>query len=321
MNFEDYEEAVRRSQYLGSSDIANILGVGWNTPVETWKAKVYPETVSITAEQRKRFRRGHLLEPVIRQMAVEDYSLTLTATNYRYTDREHMWMRAEVDFEYLDSDGFTVNADAKSVYPMAADRWGEAGTDEIPAAYHAQFQFAMMVTGRQRTDVYALFGTEDLVRYVVHRDDETIADIRAAALKFWNEHVLTKIPPPPKTVEDVVYLMGRIPGRRITADEQMLELFAKYDAAKRMEKSSESAAEDYKLQLTSMWLDRMVNHDDPIDRGIVLVSPSGQELATYRKQTAARIDVERLRSKAPDVAAEFTKPTDSWVLRRVKPKK
>lgn len=307
MNDLVLSEALARAQYVGSSDVAAILGLSkWATPVDVYRAKVAPETVEVSDEKRKIFRRGHLLEPVIRTMAVEDYGLKLHACNVRHSDPEHPWMRAEIDFETVDPDGSIVNNDCKSVSPFVADQWGEMGTDEIPIEYHAQFQWGMAITGATRCDVWALFGSDDLVPYVVHRDDEAISGIRRKVVAFWHEHVQAKRPPPPVTIDDVEFLMRRLRGRRVEASPDILDMIAEYRQAKQHEKDIKGRIEELKFDLVdAMRLGAEENAGQPLgdDEGAALVDPdTGMELMTWRPQKDSRIDVEALRKKAPDIA-------------------
>lgn len=326
MNAPAEVEVLDRSTYLGSSDAAAILGVSkWATPLDAYRRKVMPESVDEhDAAKLKIFRRGHLLEPVIRQMAVEDYGLDLVESNARHADPEFDWMRAEIDFETRDPDGSIVNNDCKAVSPFVADQWGEEGTDEIPIDYHAQFQFGMMVTGRARCDVWALFGSDKLVKYVVHRDDEAIAGLRSRCVQFWTEHVLTRVPPAPVSLEDIEFVMRRLQGRRVLANPDALEAVANYRNCKASIKAFEEAAEEHRIAiLEALWKGAEEQDGKPIADGedAALIDPQTlKPIITWKVQEASRIDATALREHAPLVAASYTKTTTSRVLRLSKAK-
>lgn len=317
---------LSRHEYIGSSDVAGIIGVSkWATPLDVYRGKVHPESIEITDAKRKIFRRGHLLEPVIRTMAVEDYALNVFGVNRRYVHPARTWMRAEIDFETLDPDGSLVNNDCKSVSPHVADQWGEAETDEIPIEYHAQFQWGMFITGARRCDVWALFGADDLVRYVVHRDEAAIEGIHAKVDAFWHEHVLPKRPPSPVTIDDVEFLMRRLRGRRVVANPDVLSTIAEYVRCKENVKSIGERIDDLKFQIVdAMRQGAEEQFGNPLgdDEGAALVHPeTGFELMTWRQQSSSRLDVDAVRKKAPEIAAECTKDSTTRVLRVSKPKK
>lgn len=319
-------EQPDRSTYLGSSDAAAILGISkWATPLDVYRRKVMPETVDAhDAAKLKIFRRGHLLEPVIRTLAVEDYGLDLVASNARHHDPVYDWMRAEIDFETRDPDGTIVNNDCKSVSPFAADQWGEEGTDEIPIEYHAQFQFGMMVTNRDRCDVWALFGADKLVKYVVHRDEEAIAGMRSRCVQFWQEHVVPRVPPSPVSLEDIEFVMRRLQGRRVLANPDVLEAVANYRNCKAGIKAFEETEQELRITILEALVKGAEEQDGkPLGEGedAALIDPQTlKPLITWKAQETSRIDVTALREKAPIVAAAYTKTTTSRVLRLSKAK-
>lgn len=322
MNDIAIHERLVRSEYLGSSDAAAILGLSkWKTPLDVWRAKVFPDAVEdeAAADRSKILRRGKLMEPVIRQMAIDDYGLTLYATNRRHEDEDYPWMRAEVDFETLDEGGAVVNNECKSVSPFAASQWGDEDTDEVPIEYHAQVQFALMVTGAQveRCDVWALFGSDKLVRYRIYRDEETIAGMRARCVEFWHEHVLAKRAPAPVTLDDVEFLMGRKRGRPVIANPDQVDLVMQYRDAKHQIKQLEERAEELKLAIVGHLL-AGAGDDLSEQDAAILLDGAGKPLLTWKPQSSSRIDVAALRKARPEVADEFTTISTSRVLRLAK---
>jgi predicted phage-related endonuclease len=83
------------------------------------------------------------------------------------------------------------------VHPFKASEWGEEGSEDVPIHYAAQVMHGLGVTRRPAAIVAALFGLDNLLCFPVMRDDETIAAMRAKAVKFWTENVLAGVPPEP----------------------------------------------------------------------------------------------------------------------------
>src|SRR6185369_3172951 len=154
-------------------------------------------------QQQKRFRRGKLMEPVVLQMMREDFGITVTHTNARYVDPEYPFLAAEIDFEWMTADGEPANGEIKTVHPFAAGKWGEAESEDVPIEYAAQSMFGLMITGRSLCQYGVLFGSDNLAIYHVLRDDETIASMRDFAVAFWNDNVLARVPPAPRTADDL----------------------------------------------------------------------------------------------------------------------
>lgn len=317
-------EVLDRSSYFGSSDISGILGLSrYATPLDIYRRKVEPESFpEHDDDKRKILRRGTLLEPVIRSMAVEDYGLTLCGTGNRYADPEHEFMRAEIDFETIDEAGGLggiVNNECKSVSPFLADQWGEEDSADIPADYFAQVQFALMVTGRPLAYVWALFGADKLVRYTIPREpDDVIDGIRARAAHFWNAHVLARVPPAPVTIDDVEFLMRRLQGREVVATPDIEDAIQRYRNAKAVAKGAEDEIEELKFTIVeAMRRGAEEQYGKPLlpDEHACLVDLSGKQLCTWKAQTAQRIDVKGLRAAKPEIATQFTTTSVSRVLR------
>ena len=333
---EHIAEAMRRAEYIGSSDIAAILGISkWATPLAVYYAKVEPErTPAPSAQKLKIFRRGKLMEPVIIEMSAQDYELTVVARNRRYRHPEFDFLRAEVDFEHEDprDPEHIANGECKSVNGFAAKGWGNGDEEEddgdswddrgdlsgdnLPIEYAAQTMYSLAITGRQRCYVYALFGADQLQRYVVERDDELCESMIRRAVKFWQEHVLARIPPDPVTLEDAGILAGRLRVFPVTADETALLNLRLFNEAKAAQKAAKEASDELKTTLALSIL-KKIKTEDPYDGPprVAMLSPSGSDLLTWNKQSRSGIDGKRLTKERPDIARQYQKVSEFRVFR------
>lgn len=294
-----------RSTYLGSSDIAAILGLSpWATPVDVFFAKMgMPKPID--ADKQRLFNRGKRMERVILDMLEEERGIEFIAKGARYRDPEYPWMAAEIDAEAI-IDGEHVNIECKSVHPMAAYKFGEEGTDEIDVGYAAQASFGQMVTGRRRTMFAVLVGADNLSVYWLDRDAETIAGIRAKAIDFWTNHVLAKVPPPPIVLEDVYRLMRRDVDIIAEAPEEVCELISRFNAAKQMAKSYSDGADELKFQIGA-WLLGEDSMTMPTKKPKHVIVSGGEPLLTVAYQEQNRVDSDALRKKHPMIAVECSK--------------
>lgn len=182
--------APDRTKYLGGSDIAAILGISpWKTAVDLWLDKIQPPREDGHNAAAK--RRGSRLEPYIADMIEQEHGLAIARRNERYIDPEVPFFACEIDAETTGGD----NVEIKAVHPFKAREWGTEDSDELPIHYVAQTQWGLGITGRDRCHVFALIGDE-LRRYMVERDDETISAMRDRAAAFWREFVQPKVRPP-----------------------------------------------------------------------------------------------------------------------------
>lgn len=212
------ETILDRRGYIGGSDIAAIVGVSnpsWGkTAVDVWIDKTTPPTEDTRNLKAK--RRGSRLEPYIRDMIATEYGMEIVKRNERYADPEIQYFACEIDAETAED-----NIEIKTVHPNAARDWGDDGTDEVPIYYVAQVQWGLGITRRPRCHVFALIG-DDLRRYLIERDDETITAMRETAEVFWQRYVCGNLRPPmdhqdPRTLDTLKRLYPGTDGSTVEA--------------------------------------------------------------------------------------------------------
>ena len=326
-------EQPDRRAYIGGSDIAAIMGLGASyrgaqaTPFTVWQRKVGEVSEPMDAATELFLRRRKRWEGPIFEMLREEFSAEIVAMNQRYRDEEHPFFACEIDFEWKDPEtGEINNGEVKTVSPFAYGErfgWGEAGTSDIPVNYAAQVMWGLGIKKRRACIVPAMVGLDNMIFYRVERDDETIAAMRAEALRFWNEHVLTRVPPDPQTMKDLNALMLRKRGRPVELDSGMAEKLKRLkivrDEIAAFGIEEEHLAFDLGAYVLSRW---GAPTDDQAAAGEedALIRYDGATLATWKKQRNATLDQKQLRAELPDVAEKFTRETIFRVLRFIKPK-
>lgn len=305
-----------RNEYIGSSDAAALLGVSpWKTPYAVWEHKVYGITEDFDEQREKILKRGQRFEPMVVDMLAEEQDLWIPRRNIRYVDEEFPFLQCEVDAEEENFDGDIRNVEAKSVAQWSAKEWGEPGSDEIPAYYIAQVQFALMITKRKRAIVAALIGTDDLRIYHVNRDEEIIAHIRDVAVQFWNNNVLARVAPEPKDASDAEKIMAKFSGITVEATDELLatikRLHGVKQAIKRLEAVEERDADAIKFALAQgLNIGGVQSIDDT-----AIVDSTGRPLVTWNEQSAKRVNITKLKVEQPDIAAQFTESSSFRVMR------
>lgn len=302
-------QALDRSQFLGGSDVAAVMGLSpWATPVELWMQKTGRQPREEPTEAKQRiYDRGHKLEPFIRDMVIDKlreagHVVELIACNERYADAEHPFLACEIDFELM-LDGEHINCDAKSVSGFARKKWGEVDTEDVPIEYAAQFMHGLGVTGRGKCLVAALRSFDDVDIYWTLRDDETITAMRAKCVQFWNEHVLADVPPDPMEFSDIKALFPLDNGQAIDATDEIAQKVADLKRVKAAIKDLEEQEE-----LLTFDVGEFISPN-------AILKHQGKEIATWKAQASSRIDTTALKEKQPEIAAEFTKTTTTRVLR------
>jgi putative phage-type endonuclease len=300
---------MNRLGFIGGSDVAAILGVSpWKTPHELWLQKTgRAPREEITPEQQKRFDRGHRLEPVVLQMLIDrlqddGHDVQLLRTNERYTDPEHPFMACEIDFELI-LDGEHINGDCKTVHPFAAKKWGEEGTDEVPIEYAAQFMHGLGITGRQKCIVATLIGMDDLLIYMIERDDETIAGIRGRVVEFWNECIVADTAPDPIDFDDCKAIYAKSNGGSIEATSEVRDAVFNLAETKSKIKILERTEEELSYRITAFMQPNAT------------LTFGGNVIATWNNQNDTRIDQKLMKEQAPELFQQYCRTKEIRVLR------
>lgn len=303
---------IDRSTYLGSSDIAPILGVDPydRTPLTVYLQKI-GELAGITDPERIKFlkRRKRWEGPIV-QMLREEFDGEIVAVNQRYRDPAHPFLAAEIDFEWRDADGSIQNGEIKTVSPFAFGErygWGAEGTDEIPVHYHAQVMYGLGRTGRRKTVVAAMSGLDNMHFYVAHRDDEIIDGMTATAVAFWKK-VQARTPPDPISMTDVMRLYDRRRGRPVELTEEMATALQNLRTCRAALKAHKDDADALELEIAkyvcAQW---NIDAAEPTTDAATLLY-QGQKLATWAAGRGAHLDQSRLKTDHPKLVADYTVP-------------
>jgi len=212
----------QRRGFLGASEVATALGLipdsdVFARPIDIWLEKTGAERV--TPVHRGRTEAGKRFEPVVAAW-YQDLTGVPMATRGTLVHPEHNWIGATPDYVREDA----INVQIKTVGARGSFSWpginsiGDDDTlilnppDGIPDYYRVQVEWEMAVLGVEMTHLVALLGGTDLRVYEVPRDLDLWLALYENARRFWFEHVLADIPPPPDGSEAFKrYLLRKYP--------------------------------------------------------------------------------------------------------------
>ena len=298
-----------RTKYLGGSDIAAVLGISpWRTPLQLWQDKTTPR---VEGPAKKVFARGIRWESVVAEMLVESLrsqgrEVEIVASNLRYSDDDHPFLAAEIVFELrLDGDDDITNCELKTVHPFRLREWGDSGSDDLPVHYTAQVMHGLGVTRRAHGMLAALFGADELRTYPIEADAETIAGMRSQALCFWNDHVLTGLPPAPKNLADLCILFGKeSDGPPLLADEELASRVMRLRALQTEIKAREAESEAVEFDIKRA-----------MREACEIVMPNGKSAVEWKSRKGSWLDETALKEAHPAIAREFQRKWESRVFK------
>lgn len=290
---------MNRRDYIGSSDIAAVLGISpYCSPVELYLRK---RGEADEQSDNPVLRRGRRLEPYVADMyADETGRILMPAVPVIGIEP---WMRASPD-RYSDSitDGLRV-LEIKTANPFTRRDWGDAGTDQVPVYYTAQVQWQLMVTGYAKADLAALIGLDDFRVYTIEADAEIQRSMLERAREFW-ARVQEGRPPEPHSPEDVAALFPQHEaGAVVEANDVDLSQLAELRGVIQMIKEGEAREAELKTAL-QMRLG-----------AAEALTLDGIPLATWKTQDRKSVDVKALRAAHPDIAEAFERVGKSRVFR------
>lgn len=330
---------VDRRRFLGGSDVAAIMGLSpWYTPFQLFMKKVAAHPEPEDPERKKFFARRKRQEPVVAEMLADEYGIEVTRLSLddnpnRYFDEEYPFLAAEIDFEFRMSpavrvhfpgradfaaipDGTLLNGEIKTVHPFKASEWGEEGTEDVPIHYAAQVMHGLGVTrSRPAGLVAALFGLDKLVCFPVMRDDETVTHMRAKAVSFWRDYVLTGVPPEPINTEDVKQMYIGFSGKPAELSQEA------YEALLNLEKLRKQALQ---LKQDQEELEWHIARSISFDWGVMLppqekkTKPSlpvsdnalltfeGRQVGSWNRQRGTYLDQKRIAVEKPEIIQGYT---------------
>ena len=190
------EELIERRSYIGSSDVAAILGLNpWWNITDVFMEKTNRLIVRDEAPSRPADF-GSRIEPVLVQLAADTLGEEVEF-NRRFTHPRDEYKSAQAD-GWLTRPGEIVESKAIGLWNRMFDtsEWGEEGTDEVPYMILVQVVWQLHVSGASAGHVSALLGGGLGHRlYRVEYRAELAEEIEKRVERFWEDHVLTDTPP------------------------------------------------------------------------------------------------------------------------------
>lgn len=288
---------MNRKGYIGASDLAAILGVSkYANAHDVYMQKVY----ELDDVDKPVMKRGRFLESGVLDWFESEHEVELTRdVRVRFPGDELFIAQC---------DGLTPDGEPVEAKTSATDtEWGAPYTSEIPDEYIVQAQVQMLCTGAARCHVPAVvcgYNSMELREYTVLRDDEIIAALRTAGRKFWDEHVIPRVPPVDAPTMETVKRIRREPASMVELTEVAANAVAAYEAARDAAKLADAAKEEAQAALLALLGDAECG-----------TLPDSRQVRYMSQNGPMRVDTKRLAAQWPEVAAEVCSKSSFRVMR------
>lgn len=307
-----------RRQGIGASDAAAIANVDpYRGPMTVWLDKT--GRLGEDDEDPEYRQWGNLLEPAIADQFMTRTGLYLPARALMVEHPTLPWMRATVDAVVSEVEpgdiepgqlvpGATLAGvlEIKTVAGFKGRDWADG---EVPEHFQLQVQHQLAVTGLEHAWLAVLFGGQHMDIRELDRDDDLIASLIDLEESFWNRHVLGDLPPASDGMESTTAALrsayADAGGPSVDLPAEVEALFEQRAIAKEAGKAADKSCAEAEQALMALLGDAEV--------GLL----GGQPRVTWKRYERASVDLDALRAKHPDVAAQLTVKSGYRVLRLV----
>ena len=297
------KQRLARVKKLGSSDAPAILGVSpWQTATDVYWSKCTPIT---EADPTQAMRTGNRLEGALIEFAQEELAAPIKRNQYRVShELDEGMLAANLDGIVV---GKSEGVECKYVGQSMADQWGDPGTDEVPDHVIVQVQHAMYCAELERMWVAAAVARYSLEwrLYCVRRHEPLVRLIVEREMAFWENHILTGIPPAPGPPPlEVLVILRREPGSLTFLDDEYLEAVKTYEELAAARRFIDQRVEKAKQELLAL-----------LDEAEAGKFSDGTLVTFLSQRSPARCDLANFRAECPALYDKYVTQGTHRVLR------
>lgn len=286
-----------RRKGIGGSDVGAIAGINpWSTSYDVWQSKVKSVDKEFSPESIERMYWGTKEESLVCERFTELTGIKLQKCNYILQSKRYPFMFANVDRLVK---GEKIGFEAKTTEIFNASAW----EDGVPESYQLQIQHYMAVTGFRSWYIAVKIGNSKFKYFKVDRDEEIIKYIIEIEEDFWNNSVLTNIPPrlgvnDTQAIKDLFKISN---GQTVPLDSSALALITEREQLKAQKKDL-----DKQIEQVENGLKLMLGENE--------VGTVADFNVTYKMQSRTSLDSTSIKNNAPDIFAKYAKTKEFRVF-------
>lgn len=320
---------------IGGSDVAAVLGLNpWKTPLDVWNDKL---GLSEDKGMSEPAYWGTVLEDTVAKEFQLRTGKRVQNVSHQFADPETPWAIANIDRAIINPDiakrvrplemtekeiakyGYRpittdIAFEAKTAHAFTADLWGPSQEleikqnnlrteHEIPLYYETQIQWYCGILRLRGMYLAVLIGGSDFRMYWVDARPDVFQVIKEKCSAFWNNYVLTKTPPEPINIEDVLKLYGRSNGKAIEAQGDLAINYGEYARLNGEIKELKKQQDAVKAKIA---IDMKDNE---------ILTLDGKKVLTYKTQTSKRFDSDSFKQEHLNDYFDYLKESSTRVMR------
>jgi putative phage-type endonuclease len=290
---------------IGGSDAGAICGLNpRRTPYQVWADKVNPSEPEDHESEPQRW--GKLLEAPVRTEFSERTGIEVHPFPRMVRDSAIPFMLGNVDG--LTGPATKIDCIYEGKTTRFADQWAknDDGSVNVPFPALIQGMHYLAVFGLERVHFACLIGGQELRIAEVERNDALIADLIEIEEAFWRRVIDRE--PPEVSANDV----GLLKARWQPEAGKTVELVPTFGAALKARAKHKAGIKLLEERINQIDAEVMAAMGDAEEATV-----NGRVVATWKSTSRTTINTTALKEAWPEVAAQFSKTTES---RRFLPK-
>ncbi|MBS6957634.1 MAG: YqaJ viral recombinase family protein [Proteobacteria bacterium] len=328
-----------RRRGIGGSDVAAVLSLNpWKTPLDVWNDKL---GLSEDKGMSEPAYWGTVLEDTVAREFQQRTGMKVQKVSHQFVDPECGWMIANIDRaiinreiakkvrplldveeieRYANITGVErpINTDvafeAKTAHAFTADLWGPSQELEIkqnniktehviPLYYETQIQWYCGILKLRGMYLAVLIGGSDFRMYWIDARPDVFQVIKEKCAAFWNNHVLTKTPPEPINIDDVLKLYGKSNGKALEAQGELAIDYGEYARIAGEIKELQKQQDALKTKLAIGMKDNEI------------LTLDGKKVLTYKTQSRKFFDTNSFKEDHLDDFYDYLKESSTRIMR------
>ena len=188
-----------RRKGIGGSDVAALLGISpWRTARDLYFDKLNIVAVEDNEDNWGCSGNGAPVGAVGGEDIPTPHRVQGLSDQKMFQHPQYSWMLADVDYFVELPDGSTAILEIKTTNYNARDNWWLNGEETVPVYYETQGRHYMAVMNVDRCFFCCLYGNneEETIIREIRRDESYEEEMIFLEQYFWENHVLTRTPPP-----------------------------------------------------------------------------------------------------------------------------
>jgi len=245
---------------------------------------------------------GHKHEKTIAEVYSEQTGKQLQETDQTFYHPKYNFLLCHIDRLIV---GEKAVLECKTASAYKADAWGETSDGKIPSEYLLQVAYQALILDLEYVDVAVLIGGNDFRVFRYHRNPALEENIVTMCVHFWEQHVLTGIPPAPVVVQDVSTLYPEDNAQTLTSTPELVAAVQEYHNLSATIMQLSAAQEKIKLQLA-----------EALAENAYLMDPAGEKkLVTYKASSRKSFDLSTFKTENPELYEKYQQQTYTRPLR------